>query len=305
MADMSTYPVQSLKLTFNKITNKCVGKSQTMNRPMIIMHGLFGNSNNNRTMANSILEIETQRNPGSYRDIYLLNMRNHGTSPCDPDMAYGTMSQDIFKFIKDHNLEQPILVGHSMGGKVAIQCVLENPRMFPLMVCIENSPVVQPINKKFIEYIQVLQNICQDPNIKTLAQARDVLDTVEKNSLISGFLLTMLQRKNSNISNLSGIDSTDQPGLQSKLPLDILKNSLANGSISGWNNQRFGDKQYFGPVLFIKGSKSDYIKEYKDWDTIQKRFPKAVLEVVKDAGHFVNAEQPRDCASLITRFLIR
>ena len=297
---MSTYHIKSLKLTFNKITNKHVGRSQIMSSPMVIMHGLFGNSNNNRTLANSILDIETHRSPGSYRDIYLLNMRNHGTSPCDPDMTYRTMSQDVLRFVKDHNLEQPILVGHSMGGKVAMYCVLRNPELFSSMVCIENSPIIQPINKRFIKYIEVLQGICQDSNIKTLAQAKEVLSSVETNPLVSGFLLTMLQRKNNDLSN--GIN---QPGLRSKLTLDILKNSLANGSISDWDYEYFQGKQFIKPALFIKGSKSNYLKESTDWDIIQQRFPRSVLEVVEGAGHFVNAERPRDCADLITRFLIR
>lgn len=298
------YYKQGLKLTFNKITSKCAGRHQTMNPPMIILHGLFGNSNNNRTMANCILDIETKQNPDSYRDIYLLNMRNHGTSPRDADMTYRTMSQDVFQFIEDHNLERPVLVGHSMGGKVAMQCVLENPNLCSSMVCIENSPRTQPINKKFIKYIEVLQSICQDPSIKTLTEAKGILNTVETDPLISGFLLTMLQRRRRRSSCSSGKD-VNQPGLQSKLPLDILKDSLVNGSISDWNDDYFEGKQFINPALFIKGSNSDYLKESRDWNVIQKRFPRSVLEVVAGAGHFVNAERPRDCAGLITRFLIR
>ena len=287
---------QPLKLTFNKITNKCVGKPQTIQSPMIIMHGLFGNANNNRTMANCILDIESQTSPNLYRNIYLLNMRNHGTSPKSMAMSYDVMCQDIIKFIGDHELYRPVLVGHSMGGKVGMETVLKEPSLVSGMVVIENSPVQQPINTKFIQYIEVLQAICQDSQIKTVTQAKEKLKLVETNPLISGFLLTMLQR-----SSGSAGKSINQPGLTSKLPLDILKTSLEDGSISNWDVPN--NMKYSGPSLFIKGSKSQYLQEDQDLTIIKQYFPRATLEIISGAGHFVNAERPSECAHAIARFL--
>lgn len=284
---------QGLRLNFSKLSNKCVGKVQSMKQPMVIMHGFFGNSNNNRTLANCVLGMETHTNPDMYRDIYLLDMRNHGISPGDKTMTYEAMAQDIFKFTTEHGLSKPVLVGHSMGGKVAMECVLERPELASAMVCIENAPVKQPINTKFIGYIDMLQSICANGSIKTFNQAKEELNRIEANPLVVGFLSTVLKKTSS--------QEPGQPGLQSKLPLDILRDALRNGSISDWKDKH-PLPHYRGPSLFIKGSKSDYLQA-SDLAALKQWFPTATLKAISGAGHFVNAERPRDCAHVITKFL--
>lgn len=281
----------ALKLTFNKITNKCHGKIQSAQSPMVILHGLFGNANNNRSMANNILALENERQPSMYRDIYLVNMRNHGTSPRCSSMTYEDMSLDVIKFVTDHGLIQPVLLGHSMGGKAAMETVLKQPSLASKMVVIENAPVAQPINTKFIEYIGMLESICADPGVQTLTQAREKLQSIERDPMVSGFLLTMLQR---------GTSATGK-GLVSRLPLDTLRDALEAGSISAWADH--GQLQYSGPCLFLKGSRSRYLQEDRDLAAIQRHFPRSAVEAIAGAGHFVNAERPRECAAAVTRFL--
>lgn len=286
--------LQGLKLAYNQLSNRVNGRSQTAAVPMIIIHGLFGNKQNNRTLANYILEQEMSKDKDKYRDIYLVDVRNHGQSPIDPDMKYGSMSRDIERFVNDHNLGSCVMVGHSMGGKIAMRYSLDNPEYVHSLVCIENLPVKQGINHKFVEYLTLLQEICNDKSIKIMKQGLAKVKSIESNPLISQFLMTMLK-----------LNSSTRSGLESKIPLQILKDSILDGSISDWNTDPHC--QFKKPSLFLRGSDTDssyLIGSPKNiLSQCQYQFIRPELHTIPDSGHFCNVEKPRDCAAAITCFL--
>lgn len=272
--------MNALKLTYQKIQ----GKQNT--HPILILHGLFGNWQNNRSLATHLTSLG--------QDIYLPNLRNHGTSPQSSRMTYNDLSSDIFRFVEDHRINDPILIGHSLGAKTVMNCCLQRPNLAYAMVCIENTPNVQPINYKFVGYIDQLQKVILECN--TIQDARKKLNQVEENSFVVGFLLTLLQRH--------------EDKLTSKVPLKILKENLLQGNIGDWPLSTGGkdmdhhDKQkpeivpWDKPSLFIKGSKSHLMK----LESIAEYFTRAQIVEV-EGSHFVNTEKPVEVAEKIVQFV--
>lgn len=267
--------MNGLKLTYQKIS----GAKKT--HPIVILHGLFGNWSNNRAIANQLASLN--------QDIYLPNLRNHGTSPQSNAMTYNDLSSDIYRFVDDHNIRDPILIGHSMGGKTVMNCCLQRPDFAYAMVCIENSPNTQPINQKFVEYITQLEKVILECN--NLQEARTKLVEIEKDSFVVGFLLTLLKKQDNR--------------LISKVPLNFLKDNISQGNISGWpfssdatDKNKHKAPKWDKPSLFIKGSNSKYM----NLKAIRDVFPQSKLVEV-EGSHFVNTEKPVEVSREILEFL--
>lgn len=272
----------SVKLNFDVI------KGNSKLSPIVILHGLFGNRLNNRSMGRFL-------NEDLRRDIYLVDMRNHGKSPVNKIHTYDAMSQDIFRLIEEENLNKPILIGHSMGGKVAMECALRKSKLVTGLVVIENAPINTMPNTKFIQYLSTLKKICNGRNL----DADKVLSNIEPNRFVRQFLLTMLQKTSKQNDNTNTKDII----YKSKLPIDILQDSLIKGNISQWllDSSKY---RYTGPSLFIRGEESDYVAD--DYlPIIGSQFPRFELAQVSNGTHFVNSEKPRECASLITDYIER
>ncbi|CCK70137.1 Imo32p KNAG_0D03910 [Huiozyma naganishii CBS 8797] len=281
--------LQSVKLSYDLLSPTC--RSHDAKQSVVIMHGFLGNKNNNRTLGRKLVEA-------LQRPVYLVDMRNHGSSPRTAEFNYKAMSEDIFQFIRDHRLEKPLLLGHSMGAKVGMTCALGDPKhkLVSQLVCIENVPVCTQPNGKFAEYITWLLRITQQSKIKTLAQADAYLAQFESDEKIRQFLLSStLQRRP------PGGQGPTTPAFEPKIPLAQLRESLLRGEVSGWTHDPRRER-FTGPTLFIRGTLSEYIAD-EYIPTIGLFFPRFQLEDVKGAGHFVNAEQPDTCAELIKRFV--
>ncbi|CAI4063269.1 hypothetical protein SUVZ_07G2710 [Saccharomyces uvarum] len=264
--------------------------------PIIILHGLFGNKMNNRSIGRNL-------NKRLGRDVYLLDLRNHGSSPHSPVHNYGAMSEDVKRFITKHELNTqggPIIVGHSMGGKVAMMLVLKNPQLCSMMVCIENAPVSLRPNVQFVEYIRALLEIVNDngKTIQTLKQADERLaERIGGNELVRRFLLTTLKRVKTD-----GASGASSYTFQERIPLGTLKDAIVKGEIAAWPLDPTHER-WTRPALFIRATQSQYVvDEYLP--LIGAFFPRFETRDI-DAGHWVNAEKPVECAENIAEFVER
>ncbi len=240
---------------------------------VVILHGLFGSLDNWQTMANRISE--------QGYEVYSVDLRNHGKSPHDDEMNHAIMAADVAEFLIDQNITSPTLMGHSMGGKTAMQLALTQPDLIHKLIVVDIAP--KPYRPHHNTYFDALLNLDLS-DIDNRRAAQDALTQSIKNQSVLQFLLKNLSRKS---------DGT----YSWKFNLDALNDNYLD-LISGIENEAVFDK----PTLFIAGKFSDYITA-SDEEAITRLFPKAKIDYIMDAGHWVHAEQPDYFFESVLRFL--
>ncbi|KAJ2455549.1 hypothetical protein EV183_000026 [Coemansia sp. RSA 2336] len=243
--------------------------------PLVILHGLFGSKQNWRAISKQLsrtLDCAT----------YTVDLRNHGDSPHQAPHTYSAMSQDLIRFIEDHELASPVLMGHSMGGKVVMHAALERPDLVSKLIVDDMVPKEFGLAHDFALYVQKLQEIEQS-QITSQSQADQVLKTCEPDISVRQFLLTNMKK--------SKEDGTYKP----RIPLQLLGDSLKG--IMSWD----ADGQYEGPTLFIGGKRSPYVKP-PSYPEMKRYFPNYTLREL-DTGHWVHAEMPREFMQLVEEFI--
>ena len=259
-------------------------QSSTIPRsPVLILHGLFGSKSNNRSIAREL-------NSRLERDIYCLDLRNHGDSPHDSRHDYPALAADVERFIKDHQLGQSIFLGHSMGGKAAMAVALRSKSLVEILISVDNAPVNLQPSSKFIEYVKILQQLENNPEITTAKEANNEFKKYEDNDSVRQFLLQNLRKDK-------------ETGLMtSRVPLDIMKKALIKGNVASWEFDP-NYASWSGPALFIRGAKSTYVPDEYLPD-IGRFFPNFEVREI-DAGHWVMAEKPKESVDAIVEFIQR
>jgi esterase len=252
--------------------------------PLIILHGLYGSSDNWVTIAKSLGEKFT---------VYLPDQRNHGQSPHDKIHDYNSMRDDLHELAVDLKLHKFFLVGHSMGGKTAISFTLKWPEMINGLLVADISPFVNENNKHeaFNKHRNILEAIISvDLSlISTRVQAEKILEKKISSEKERGFVLKNLQR------NAGSTFSW-------KLNASALLNNL-HKIMEGIDRSSFIGEQITGfPVIFLKGADSDYLPS-SDFRDIQKVFPAAEFIKVPNAGHWIHADQPEEVVKNIKKLL--
>ncbi|GAA0891731.1 alpha/beta fold hydrolase [Fulvivirga kasyanovii] len=241
-------------------------------KPLIILHGLFGSSDNWMSIAK---ELE-----GHFK-MYLVDQRNHGQSPHSDEFNYAAMASDLNEFIEEHGIENPSILGHSMGGKTAMNFAINHADKWDKLIVVDIAPRAYPVHHDTI--LKGLKSIDVD-NLKSRGEADKQLAEYIKDMGTRQFLLKNLARKSDG-------------GFEWKINLPVIdKNIEAMGE--GIEEQLAIEKD----VLFIRGEKSDYIQD-KDNILIVQLFPNSEVKTVKNAGHWVHAEQPKALLEMVTEFL--
>ncbi len=227
---------------------------------ILILHGLLGSLDNWQTVARHVSE--------KFR-VYAVDLRNHGRSPHDnEEMDYSVMSDDILEFCEQQQLEKVVLLGHSMGGKVAMLFALEHPDKVEKMIIVDIAPV-------FYEggHEEILSAM-EDAPVHT-ATEREEIDT---------FLETRIPEYGMRQFILKNLSRAEK-GFEWKCNLPvIIKSYRALMEFPQVN------RHYNGPVFFIRGEQSDYITDEK-WKVAQQYFPEAKLIAIPGAGHWVHADK--------------
>ena len=244
-------------------------------KPLIILHGLFGSGDNWQSFARNLA--------ASNFSVYLVDLRNHGHSPHADKHNYKAMSEDVAEFIEQEKLREPIVLGHSMGGKVGMQLAISYPDILSKLMVVDMAPYSYPLHHQKI--IAALNSV--DLNeIHTRSEVEKKLsDRIEDNSTRQ-FLLKNLYWKSDNQLdwrfNLSAIEKDiAEVGIasQSEVPIEL-------------------------PVLFVKGEQSNYI-DVEKFESFKIIFPNAELIIIKNAGHWVHADNPNDLLKVVLKFLIK
>lgn len=240
--------------------------------PLIILHGLFGSSDNWLSIGKKLSQ---------HYQVYLVDQRNHGDSFHHDAFNYEVMAKDLQKFIEEQKIDHPILVGHSMGGKTIMYYAWKNPESFQKMVVVDIAPKHYPV-----QHQQIL-NALKAIDLQAISKRSDAEEQLARHITSKGvrqFLLKNLQR-------------TNQNQFEWKINLDVIdKNIEAIGE--GLPEKLISEL----PVMFLRGEHSDYISD-SDFDVIRINFPKAHVITIKNAGHWIHAEQPEDFLKTIEAFL--
>ncbi len=255
------------------MTNTCTlnFKKFGEGKPLIILHGLFGTLDNWQTIAKKIAENF---------EVFLVDQRNHGRSPHSQEMSYELMATDLRQFIIDHNIQNPHIVGHSMGGKAVMKFLDLYPDLCDKSIVIDIAP------KKYSggheDLIAAMQSLPID-EMKSRGQAAKFLAEKIPNEGVLLFLLKNLTR------NKEG-------KYEWKMNLPVLAENyqkLMDSEITKVNNKE---------VLFIKGGASQYILD-NDVSTIKTLYPFAQIITVEGAGHWVHASHPQQVIDAFVSYL--
>tara|TARA_Y100001972_G_scaffold124522_1_gene173860 strand:- start:8703 stop:9464 length:762 start_codon:yes stop_codon:yes gene_type:complete len=240
--------------------------------PVVVLHGVFGASDNWQTVGKSLAENFA---------VYLVDLRNHGLSPHSDEMNYPVMAQDIRELIENENLGRAHIVGHSMGGKVAMELATSFPEVVKSLVVVDIAPKYYP------PHHQEILNSFKTLDLKNLTSRKDADDALSSkltNPGVRQFILKNLGRN-------------DDGSFEWKLNHQAIDENIENigkGLEEG--------KTFSGQSLFINGSNSDYIRG-EDHELILSHFPKAQFKTVNGAGHWVHAEKPGEITSILIDFL--
>jgi len=240
-------------------------------QPVVMLHGIFGSSDNWLTHSRMLSE--------NYK-TFALDLRNHGQSPHDALFDYPAMVEDVVQFIDGHALTNPVVIGHSMGGKVAMNLAVAHPDKLEKLIVVDIAP--KPYDMSDYIFLKGL-NAIPITEVTTRQEADEALAAYVEEADVRQFLLKNLQRKS-------------EGGFKWKLNLPAISANILNIGLPLQFEGKFEK-----PTLFVRGSRSNYIKDH-DMESIQEIFPKAQFETL-DAGHWVPAEQPKEFVEVVRRFI--
>ncbi|KAL2812096.1 Alpha/Beta hydrolase protein [Aspergillus granulosus] len=254
-------------------------KEQSTRDPIVFLHGLFGSKQNNRSISRALAR-------DLKRQVYIVDLRNHGNSFHDPEHNYSVMADDVAEFIHEHRLSKCVLIGHSMGAKAAMTVALNAPELVSSLIPVDNAPVSAMLRTDFGKYIRGMQHI-ESANVSKQSDADKILQDYEESLPIRQFILTNLVR------------SSEDQTMKFRVPLSTLYKSL--NAMGEFPFGEPGSVQYTGPTLVVRGTKSPYVSD-KTLPAIKGFFPNSrVVDV--EAGHWVISENPEAFRKAVVEFL--
>jgi esterase len=240
---------------------------------LVLLHGLFGSSGNWGSVA---------RHLASHYRLLVPDLRNHGRSPHAPLHDYPSMAGDLLELLDHHGVRAPIVVGHSMGGKVAMHLALTTPARVAGLVVVDMAPV--RYSHGFDAVLRAFAAVDLTA-IASRADANAQMRSAVPVSAVRAFLLQNLERHDGRWCW--------------RLNLEAL--AAAQATITGFPDYP-GPAVYEGRTLFVHGELSDYVRP-SHHPVIQRCFPGAGLQVIEGAGHWVYADQPTAFLEVLDRFL--
>jgi esterase len=241
--------------------------------PVVILHGLLGSARNWTGIAKEL--ARTHR-------VFALDLRNHGRSPWAETMSFDEMAGDVAAFIDAHGLSPARLIGHSLGGKVAMRLALTRPDPIERLVVVDVAPVAY--RHSFAPFVEAMREV-DLAAVQRRADADLQLEGAIGDPTIRSFLL----------QNLIKTDA----GFAWRVNLDALAANMPE--LFGFPTPT-QDAAYLGPTLFISGGRSPYIQAgYRP--LIARLFPAAEHAVIEGAGHWMHAERPAEFLDHVRRFL--
>lgn len=252
-----------------ELHSNILGEGQTL----IILHGFLGMSDNWKTLGNKFSESGFQ--------VHLVDQRNHGRSFHDDAFNYEVLAEDLKTYCESHQLENIILLGHSMGGKTAMLFATLYPELVSKLLVADISPRFYPIHHDAI--LKGLSGL-DFSEIKSRREADKFLSKYVSDVGTRMFLL----------KNLYWIEKGQ---LALRINLDVLKENVSEVGEALPMHSKFEK-----PTLFLRGDKSEYVMP-NDETLIKQHFPLATIETITNAGHWLHAENPSEFYEAVINFI--
>lgn len=241
-------------------------------QPFIILHGYFGMSDNWKSIGTKFSENF---------EVHLIDQRNHGRSFQTYDFDYELMVEDLYNYIQHYQLKFTILLGHSMGGKVAMQFAGTYPELVDKLIVADISPrSYKPHHQGILAALNAVNFSLQN----TRKKVEDLVRIYIKEENILQFLLKNVYWKS-------------KGELAFRFNLQSLTEHNSEVGVALPSNMHFN-----GEALFLKGENSNYITE-DDQPLIKAQFPNSKIVIVKNAGHWLHAENPTQFYNEVINFL--
>lgn len=242
-------------------------------RPVLIFHGLFGMSDNWQSFARQMADNGYQ--------VITADLRNHGLSPHNDDHDYFSMAADVVELIADLNLYQPVVIGHSMGGKMSLSLINNFKGLVAKAVVIDIAPYQYPVHHR--EIINTLLSIDLS-KITRRSEAEKIMNDAIDDYGTKQFLLKNLHWK-----------TPEQ--MDWRFNLKTLNAQIEEVGAATWPTVLVDT-----PLLFVKGGNSGYIEDTR-FSEIKSWYPNAQFVKVDGAGHWVHAEKPNELLTEVLKFI--
>ena len=241
--------------------------------PFVILHGFLGMGDNWKTLGRQFSELGFQ--------MHLVDQRNHGRSFHSEDFDYDILAQDLKTYCDTHNLQDIILLGHSMGGKTAMNFATKYPEYVNRLIVADISPRYYPVHHDAI--LEGLSSL----DFSILKKRGDADKALANYVADAGTRMFLLK-------NLYWVEK-GRLGLRINLP--VLKAHVSEVGEALSNHSVFSK-----PTLFLRGDKSEYIGP-KDEGIIHRHFTDAEIETISNAGHWLHTENPKDFYDAVVQFI--
>lgn len=268
-----------MKLNFKKLGE---------GHPLIIIHGLYGASDNWLTIAKEL---------ANNFEVYIVDQRNHGHSPHSDSHTYQDLKEDLLEFMDDQNIEKAILLGHSMGGKTVMFFATDYPERVSSLLVVDIAPKnyskISDYAPQTIDHTCIVKAMLEFDLLayKSRTEIDHKLSENINSERVRQFLLKNLKRD-------------ENKNFAWKLNIKTISNYLPQ-IMDGIEGDRFSNgKGVTGfPILFIRGEKSNYITD-NDHNLIRTIFPKAEITTIPSSGHWVHSEQPKLLVKTVEYFAL-
>ncbi|MAU41974.1 MAG: alpha/beta hydrolase [Kordiimonas sp.] len=240
-------------------------------KPLFILHGLFGSASNFRSLAKVF---------AAHMHVFCVDLRNHGQSPHGEDICYDTLAKDVIRLVDHIGADKINILGHSMGGKVAMQCALTYPDRIDSLIVGDIAPVYYPPHHS--EIFAAFRAVDEAGIIKR-NDAETIMRDYVDDSGVRMFLLSNLR--------------CDPDGrFRWRLNYPVLSDHYDDiaAAPEGY--------PFDGKTLFIRGGRSEYIPTAYE-PAIYDLFPAAAIETIAGAGHWLHAEKPVEFTNIIEKFI--
>ncbi len=249
--------------------SKILGEGQ----PLCILHGFLGMSDNWKTLGNNYAQEGYQ--------VHLIDQRNHGKSFHSDDFNYDILADDLKNYLDHHNIKSTLLIGHSMGGKTAMQFACNHPSRVQKLIVADIAPKFYP------PHHDTILNGLNAISSENLTSRKEADQKLEKH--ISDFGTRQFLLKN--------LYWAEKGKLGFRFNLKVLSTKMEEIGENVSNLDVFE-----GLTLFLRGDKSEYIMP-NDLPQIKLHFPNAIVETIDNAGHWLHAENPKQFFSKSNNFL--
>ena len=242
-------------------------------KPLVILHGLFGFSDNWQSHAKYL---------ASYYRVILFDLRNHGRSPWSSEHTYESMAKDVVESLDALGLDKCNFIGHSMGGKVLMHLALENSNYIDKMIVVDMGIKSYPMHHQ--DVVRAIQSVDIE-NVSARSQVHEMLKPMLQNEGLIQFLLKNLYWKEKGVLAWR---------MNTQVLIDRMTEVLSS----------LPEGEVFNDTLFIRGAQSNYILD-EDIAAIENQFQNCNVVTIENAGHWVHAESPEVFIQSVLSFLLR